>query len=63
MGDRRVGGQVVVLGELAEDACRLLRLLQRIYVGEDPLGVDADDDALAEAVACLPGDAPLAQPA
>ncbi len=57
MGDRRVGGQVVVLGELAEDACRLVRLLQRICVREDPLGVDADDAALAEAVACLPGDA------
>ena len=49
-------------GELAENACRLLRVLQRLCVGEDPPGVDADVDARAEAVARLSGNAPLAQP-
>lgn len=53
---------VVVLGELADDARRLLSLVERRCVGEDPLRVDADGDALAEAVARLPGDSPLAQP-
>ena len=52
---------VVVLGELADDARRLLSLVERRCVGEDPLRLDADGDALAEAVARLPGNAPLAQ--
>jgi hypothetical protein len=59
--DSGVRGQVVVPSQLDEDASGLLRPLLRLRVGEDLVGIDADDDVLAEAVARLPGDAPLAQ--
>ena len=51
--DRRVGRQVVGVGQLGEHAARVLGLLARLRVGEDLVGVRADRDGVAEAVARL----------
>jgi len=60
--DRGMRSEVVVLGELGEDTCGLLCLLASRGVREDPVGIHADDNVVAEAVARLPRDPAFAQP-